>query len=108
MYSNILIPTDGSELSEKAVQHGIALAKRIDGKIVVLTVLPSFHTFTTDAQMIEDTPAQYEVCMSMPGKLLALPRLRRKQRALYARQCRSSMSSLTGRSSIPQRRKAAT
>jgi nucleotide-binding universal stress UspA family protein len=63
MYSNILIPTDGSELSEKAVQHGIALAKRIDGKIVVLTVLPSFHTFTTDAQMIEDTPAQYEARM---------------------------------------------
>ena len=29
MYTNILIPTDGSELAEKAVQHGIALAKRI-------------------------------------------------------------------------------
>jgi nucleotide-binding universal stress UspA family protein len=26
MYTNILIPTDGSELAEKAVQHGIALA----------------------------------------------------------------------------------
>ena len=24
MYTNILIPTDGSELAEKAVQHGIA------------------------------------------------------------------------------------
>jgi hypothetical protein len=32
MYTNILIPTDGSELSEKAVQHGMALAKRIGAK----------------------------------------------------------------------------
>jgi nucleotide-binding universal stress UspA family protein len=58
MYTAILIPTDGSELAAKAVQHGIALAKRIGAKVTALTVLPPFHTFTTDAQMIEDTPAQ--------------------------------------------------
>jgi nucleotide-binding universal stress UspA family protein len=63
MYSNILIPTDGSELAEKAIQHGIALAKRIDAKATALTVLPPFHTFTTDTQMIEDTPAQYKARM---------------------------------------------
>jgi len=28
MYTNILIPTDGSDLSGKAVHHGIALAER--------------------------------------------------------------------------------
>jgi CTP synthase (UTP-ammonia lyase) len=38
MYANILIPTDGSELSSKAVQHSIALAKRIGAKVTVLTV----------------------------------------------------------------------
>ena len=63
MYTNILIPTDGSELAGKAVQHGIALAKRIGAKTTVLTVLPPFHTFTTDAQMIEDTPAEYKARM---------------------------------------------
>jgi nucleotide-binding universal stress UspA family protein len=63
MYTNILIPTDGSELAGKAVQHGIALAKRISAKVTVLTVLPPFHTFTTDTQMIEDTPAQYKARM---------------------------------------------
>jgi nucleotide-binding universal stress UspA family protein len=63
MYTNILIPTDGSELAEKAVQHGIALAKGIGAKITVLTVLPPFHVFTTDTQMIEDTPAQYKARM---------------------------------------------
>jgi nucleotide-binding universal stress UspA family protein len=61
MYTNILIPTDGSELAGKGVQHGIALAKRIGAKVTVLTVLPPFHVFTTDTQMLEDTPAQYKV-----------------------------------------------
>jgi nucleotide-binding universal stress UspA family protein len=57
MYSNILIPTDGSKLAGKAVEHGIGLAKRIGAKVTALTVLPPFPTFTTDTRMIEDTPA---------------------------------------------------
>ena len=60
MYTNILIPTDGSELSGNAARHGIALAKWIGAKVTALTVLPPFHAFTTDMQMIEDTPAQYK------------------------------------------------
>ena len=60
MYTNILIPTDGSELAGKAVQHGIALAKRIGAKITVLTVLPPSHALTTDTQMLEDTPTSYQ------------------------------------------------
>ena len=63
MYTNILIPTDGSELAGKAIQHGIALAKRVGAKATALTVLPPFHTFTIDTQMIEDTPAQYKARM---------------------------------------------
>jgi nucleotide-binding universal stress UspA family protein len=63
MYTHILIPTDGSELAGKAVQHGIALAKRIGAKATALTVLPPFHVLTTDTQMLEDTPAQYKVRM---------------------------------------------
>src|ERR1700758_4625837 len=63
MYTNILIPTDGSELAGKAVQHGIALAKRIGAKATVLTALTPFHTFTIDTQMIEDTPARYRIRM---------------------------------------------
>ena len=47
----------------KAVHHAITLAKRIGAKTTVLTVLPPFHTFTTDTQMIEDTPASYKTRM---------------------------------------------
>ncbi len=63
MYSNILIPTDGSQLAGKAVEYGVALAKRIGAKITALTVLLPFHTFTTDTEMIEDTPARYQTRM---------------------------------------------
>jgi nucleotide-binding universal stress UspA family protein len=68
MYAKILIPTDGSELAWKAVQHGIALAKRLGAKITALTVLPSFHALTTDTQMIEDTPAGYKARMQERAK----------------------------------------
>jgi nucleotide-binding universal stress UspA family protein len=92
MYTNILIPTDGSELAGKAIQHGIALAKRIGAKITVLTVLPPFHTFTTDTQMIEDTFSTKHACRSMPRRLLAPPPTLPKQQASHARRSRSSMS----------------
>jgi nucleotide-binding universal stress UspA family protein len=60
MYSNILIPTDGSELADKAVQHGIALARQIGARVTALTVRLPFHVLTVDPQMIEDTRARYE------------------------------------------------
>jgi nucleotide-binding universal stress UspA family protein len=72
MYSNILIATDGSDLATKAVEHGLALAKRICAKVTVLTATPSFHVLTTDAQMIEDTHAQYDARMQAAAeKILA-------------------------------------
>ena len=36
MYKHILIPTDGSELSMKAVSHGLALAKSIGAKTTIM------------------------------------------------------------------------
>jgi nucleotide-binding universal stress UspA family protein len=107
MYAKILIPTDGSELAGKAVQYGIALAERIGAKVTVLTVLPPFRTFTTDTQMIEDTPAQYKA-RSTPRKLSAArPQQRKQQQASHARRSRSSMSIPTRRPSMPRCRKTA-
>ena len=59
MYTHILIPTDGTELAGKAVQHGVALAKRIGAKVTVLTVLPP-HMITTDSELIEIRRARWE------------------------------------------------
>ena len=60
MYKHILIPTDGSELSEKAVNQGLALAKSIGAKVTAITVSETFHTFSVDPVMVTDTPQQYQ------------------------------------------------
>jgi len=60
MYKHILIPTDGSELANKAVEHGIALAKAIGARITVVTVTVPFHIFTLDPQVVEETSDQYK------------------------------------------------
>jgi nucleotide-binding universal stress UspA family protein len=38
MYDRILIATDGSELAEKAVDQGLAMAKAVGAKVVVVRV----------------------------------------------------------------------
>ena len=59
MYKNVLIPTDGSDLAGKAVQHGIDLAKYLGAKVTLLTVTMPYHIFTLETRMVEDTPAEY-------------------------------------------------
>jgi nucleotide-binding universal stress UspA family protein len=38
MFKNILVPTDGSEYSDKAIDGALELATQVHGKIVVLSV----------------------------------------------------------------------
>ncbi len=38
MYKHILIATDGSELATKALDHGLALAKRDNARVSIVTV----------------------------------------------------------------------
>jgi nucleotide-binding universal stress UspA family protein len=60
MYKHILIPTDGSPLSEQAIRQGVALAKSLHARVTGVTVSATFHTFAVDPVMVTDTPAQYE------------------------------------------------
>ena len=41
MYANILLSTDGSDVARKGVKHGIALAKALNAKVIVVTVTES-------------------------------------------------------------------
>jgi len=59
MYQHILIPTDGSELSELALREGMALAKALGARVTALTVMTPFHVFTSNPGMIADTATQY-------------------------------------------------
>ena len=60
MYKHILIPTDGSELSAKAIGHGLGLAKALGAKVTAVTVSAPFHTFAVDPSMVTDTPNEYK------------------------------------------------
>ena len=59
MHRHILLPTDGSELSQKAIDYGMALAKSVNAKVTVLTVSTPFHAFAVEPSMVTDTPEQY-------------------------------------------------
>jgi len=59
MHRHILIPTDGSELSQKAIDYGMALAKSVNAKVTVMTVSTPFYTLAVEPGMITDTPEQY-------------------------------------------------
>jgi nucleotide-binding universal stress UspA family protein len=43
MYKHILLPTDGSELSARAVRDGIQLAKEIGARVTAVHVTPPFY-----------------------------------------------------------------
>lgn len=51
MYKHILIPTDGSDLSTKAIKEGSAFAKSLRAKVTAVTVTPTFHAIADEPMM---------------------------------------------------------
>jgi len=60
MYKHILLPTDGSHLSNAAVEKTLAFAKEVGARVTLLSVLQPFHVFSFDAEQLESTRAEYE------------------------------------------------
>jgi nucleotide-binding universal stress UspA family protein len=59
MFKHLLLPTDGSQLSEAAVRNGIEFAKGIHARVTGLYVMPEFHVLTYRTEMLEDTKDQF-------------------------------------------------
>ncbi len=59
MYKKILVATDGSALSDLAVAHAVALAAALNAALVIVTASERFHLFSTEADQIADTEAEY-------------------------------------------------
>jgi nucleotide-binding universal stress UspA family protein len=55
MFKHILIPTDGSDLSKKAVKKGIEFAKTIKARITTIHVVPEFRIMA-DESFVSLTP----------------------------------------------------
>ena len=67
MYKHILLPTDGSALSDRAVESGIALAKALNAKVTGFFAIPSVsfgdyielaRNCSTAMQQIQEREAQ--------------------------------------------------
>ena len=60
MFKHLLIPTDGSPLSEGAALKSIQFARTLGARVTAVHVSPRFHVLTYRTDMLEDTRAQYE------------------------------------------------
>jgi nucleotide-binding universal stress UspA family protein len=59
MFKHILLPTDGSKLSEVAIHKAVDFAKSIGAKVTGFHVIPQFHVFTYRTEMLEDTKEEF-------------------------------------------------
>jgi nucleotide-binding universal stress UspA family protein len=86
MFKNILIPTDGSELSQKAAVQGVALAKAVGAKVTGFFAAPPATPITyrnnlpvgfaqpaENAELIEKTSAQNLAVIERIAKEAGVP-----------------------------------
>ena len=60
MFKHILLPTDGTPLSESAVRKGITLARDHGARVTGVHVSPQFRVLTYRTDMLEETRDEYE------------------------------------------------
>ena len=59
MYRHILIPTDGSELAQRAVPHGLSLAKAVGAKVTAVTVEHTFNVYSVPESKMNLMPKEF-------------------------------------------------
>lgn len=87
MYTHILIPTDGSELSQKGVDHGLSLAKALGSKVTIITATETFPVPTGGAAWVvtqKDIAAYLADCQKAAEDLLAPIKARAEKMGIAA------------------------
>ncbi|WP_091740669.1 universal stress protein [Phenylobacterium immobile] len=59
MYQHILISTDGSEVAQKGVDHGLTIAKALGAQVTIVTATESLPAYGFDAGFDAMTYADY-------------------------------------------------
>ncbi|MFY9511697.1 MAG: universal stress protein [Rubrivivax sp.] len=59
MFKHILLPTDGSKLSEQAVFYGVELARLYGARVTGIHAMPVFHVLTYRASALEESRDQF-------------------------------------------------
>lgn len=60
MFKHLLIPTDGSDLSRKAVLYGVRLAKECAAKVTALTLAQPYPVASIDTVLVSVGEEEYE------------------------------------------------
>ena len=60
MYKNVLIPTDGSKFSQKAIKSGVAFAKSINARVTACFVVEPFQPYYFGEYNPPDMPTAKE------------------------------------------------
>lgn len=60
MYKHILMPTDGSALSQAAIREGLQLAKESGARVTFVNVAPPYRLFSYDDESLNDTRFDYD------------------------------------------------
>jgi nucleotide-binding universal stress UspA family protein len=55
MFKHILLPTDGSKLSDRAVQRGIELAESLGARVTSVHVIPEFRIMADESFVLPNT-----------------------------------------------------
>ncbi|HET6805535.1 MAG TPA: universal stress protein [Frateuria sp.] len=59
MFKHILLPTDGSEVSTRAVDQGLELAKALNARVYALHVILPFQALSYMTQVIPESETSY-------------------------------------------------
>jgi nucleotide-binding universal stress UspA family protein len=60
MFSHLLLPTDGSDASDKAIRKALELAREGNARVTGLYVMQPFHLAAYKIEMVEESQATYE------------------------------------------------
>ena len=83
MYDNLLVATDGSKLSEKAVAHAIDLAKRLGARLTVFHAAPEYpNPLYTEGVMAEMKSKKAYIAGAASSSAAMLDRIARRAAAV--------------------------
>lgn len=60
MYTHLLVPTDGSPLSDYAVDQALALAKALNARVTLFTAIEPFQVFALLPEQVAETRDAYD------------------------------------------------
>ena len=68
MFKHILVPTDGTPFSDKAIEMALNVAKLSGASVSIMTASVPFHVLTTETLSLSDTKESYAVDAKKRGE----------------------------------------